>query len=197
MPRLTGVDKSGKVVGEIVKLGGATLPNGVLPCDGSTVSQTTYANLFATIGTTFNIGGEAGGTFRLPDMRGRSPMGDGTGSGLTTRSNGQQVGVETHALSSAQIPSHTHGLNANTGSESVDHSHAWFSGHWGGNGPLNSGTELTVSGGGGSYNNGNTGGRNAAHTHNLNTTTDGGTGGSGSHPNIHPVLVVKFGIVYL
>lgn len=45
-------------------------PSGWLVCDGSVVSRTAHAALFAAIGTTFNTGGEAGTEFRLPELRG-------------------------------------------------------------------------------------------------------------------------------
>jgi microcystin-dependent protein len=50
-------------------------PSGFLPCDGRAVSRTTYAGLFAAIGTRFGAGdGET--TFNLPDVQ--SPYGAGT-----------------------------------------------------------------------------------------------------------------------
>jgi microcystin-dependent protein len=54
------------------------LPTGYLECDGSTISQGTYANLFAVIGSTYNIGGEGPTDFRLPDLRGYFIRGFGT-----------------------------------------------------------------------------------------------------------------------
>jgi microcystin-dependent protein len=59
------------------------LPSGYLECDGSTVNQGIYANLFAVIGTTYNIGGEGPSDFRLPDLRGYFIRGFGTNSDLT------------------------------------------------------------------------------------------------------------------
>lgn len=56
------------------------LPSGYLECDGSVVNQGVYANLFAVIGTTYNIGGEGGTDFRLPDLRGYFIRGFGTNS---------------------------------------------------------------------------------------------------------------------
>ena len=56
------------------------LPSGYLECDGSTVGQGTYANLFAVIGSTYNIGGEGPSDFRLPDLRGYFIRGFGTNS---------------------------------------------------------------------------------------------------------------------
>ena len=56
-----------------------TIPTGWLACEGATVSRTTYAALYAAIGTTFNTGGEAGTDFRLPDFRGNFLRGWDTG----------------------------------------------------------------------------------------------------------------------
>lgn len=58
---------------------GSVVPIGWLACDGSAVSRATYAALFAAIGTTWGIG-DGATTFNLPDMRGRVPVGDGTGT---------------------------------------------------------------------------------------------------------------------
>ena len=55
-------------VGTISAYGGNTAPTGWLLCDGTAVSQTTYADLFAVIGCNF---GCSGGNFNLPDLRGR------------------------------------------------------------------------------------------------------------------------------
>lgn len=99
----------------------STAPTGYLKCDGSAVSRSTYAALFAVISTTFGAG-DGSTTFNLPDMRGRIPMGSGTGtgggssgsgaptggSGLTARTLGDWAGAETHTLTTAEMPSHTH-----------------------------------------------------------------------------------------
>lgn len=71
-------------------------PAGWLLCDGSVVSQTTYASLFGAIGSSYNTGGEGTGNFRLPDYRGRTVVGAGAGPGLTARSLGDVGGAETH-----------------------------------------------------------------------------------------------------
>jgi len=70
--------------GAIVPFGGAAAPAGWLLCDGAAVSRTTYAALFAAVGTTFGVG-DGSTTFTLPDLRGRFPLGKaaaGTGSTL-------------------------------------------------------------------------------------------------------------------
>lgn len=98
--------------GTIFDYGGNTTPSGWLACDGSSVLRTDYPNLFTAIGTTW---GSVDGThFNVPDLRGRSAIGDGTGSGLTARTVGQKGGEETHQLILAEIPSHAHTGGAHT-----------------------------------------------------------------------------------
>jgi len=60
---------------------------GYLYCNGQVVSRTTYANLYAKIGTTYDTGGEGGGNFRLPDYRGYFLRGlDAAGANVATES---------------------------------------------------------------------------------------------------------------
>lgn len=87
-------------------------PQGWLPCDGRTVSVQQYQVLFALIGTTY--GGDGVNTFGLPNLNGRVPVFQGTGTGLTARSMGQTGGTDSVALSMAQIPPHTHPFSATT-----------------------------------------------------------------------------------
>lgn len=105
--------------GSLQMFAGSTIPSGWLECAGTAVSRTTYASLFAAIGTTWGVG-DGSTTFNVPDLRGRSPIGVGTGSGLTARTLGGTGGNETHVLSTAELPSHSHNyaLTDNTGSGS-------------------------------------------------------------------------------
>ena len=68
------LDGGGIPAGSMVMWMAATVPAGWLLCDGATVSRTTYAGLFAAIGTQFGAG-DGSSTFRLPNMRGRFPIG--------------------------------------------------------------------------------------------------------------------------
>jgi microcystin-dependent protein len=66
--------------GMVAQFAMVTPPTGWLPCDGSIISRTTYANLFAAIGTTFGVG-DGSTTFGIPDLRGwftRGWVSDGT-----------------------------------------------------------------------------------------------------------------------
>lgn len=128
-----GIPSSGTIFfpGLMVMYGGSSAPSGWLICDGSSVSRSTYADLFAVIGTTFGNGLGDGLTFSLPPSPGRTPVGAGTGTGggasggagtkptggsaLTTRARGDWFGKETHQLSSAEMPSHTHNYNVRGG----------------------------------------------------------------------------------
>ena len=94
-------------IGEIRPLPFVFAPLGWLYCDGRLVSISDYEVLFNLIGTTY--GGDGQTTFGLPDLRGRVPMGAGSGGGTTTVL-GQLGGVESVALSASQIPAHTHAL---------------------------------------------------------------------------------------
>jgi microcystin-dependent protein len=90
--------------GVIVAYGAATAPTGWLLCDGSAVSQATYAALYAAIGTDF--GPDTGGNFTLPDYRGRFALGkSATGTGSTV---GETGGALDHTHTG---PSHTHAVD--------------------------------------------------------------------------------------
>jgi microcystin-dependent protein len=84
--------------------------DGWLLCDGREVSRTTYAALYNAIGTRYGAGDEAT-TFELPDLRGRSVLGAGAGTGLTTRSiEDINVGEERHTMIEAELAPHTHSV---------------------------------------------------------------------------------------
>jgi len=94
-------------IGTVLATARVTAPDGWLLCNGSAVSRSLYSALFGVIGTTYGIG-DGSLTFNLPDLRGRSPIGVGTGPGLTTRTLGQQIGAETHVLTENEMAPHTH-----------------------------------------------------------------------------------------
>jgi microcystin-dependent protein len=89
---------------------GAAAPAGWFLCNGSAISRTTYADLYAAIGTVFGIG-DGSTTFNLPDLLGRAPIGVGTGAGLSARAMGDKVGTETHLLVTAEMPAHVHAIS--------------------------------------------------------------------------------------
>jgi microcystin-dependent protein len=75
---------AGIPAGCMFDFGGSSAPTGYLLCDGSAVSRTTYARLFAVLSTAWGSG-DGSSTFNVPDLRGRCSIGAGTGSGLTAR----------------------------------------------------------------------------------------------------------------
>jgi microcystin-dependent protein len=81
-------------------------PAGYLAQDGSAVSRTTYANLFAAIGTTYGAG-DGSTTFNLPNSRGRVAV-NLSPSDAEFNTMGEKYGEKTHVLSIAEMPSHTH-----------------------------------------------------------------------------------------
>ena len=101
---------SDQYVGEIRQVGFNFAPPGWLACDGSLVAISDYDMLYALIGTTY--GGDGQQTFALPDLRGRSALGVGTGLGLPTYALGQSSGTETVTLTTQQLPLHTHVISA-------------------------------------------------------------------------------------
>ena len=97
-------------IGEIRMFGGNFAPLGWALCHGQLVTISDNDALFSLIGTTY--GGDGRTTFGLPDLRGRLPMHQGTGPGLSPRSIGQSFGEERVTLTAAQMPAHAHPLAA-------------------------------------------------------------------------------------
>jgi microcystin-dependent protein len=96
---------TGAPAGIIMAFAGATAPTGFLSCNGATVSRTTYADLFAAIGTTWGAG-DGSTTFRIPDLRGTFLRGSGTNAtGSSSGAVGQAVG--TYAADTYLNHSHT------------------------------------------------------------------------------------------
>lgn len=110
--------------GVVVPHGSATVPSGFLACDGAAVSRTTYAALFAAIGTAFGAG-DGSTTFNVPDLRGIFVRGVGsqlvsgvTYDGLTLgtkakdKTNNTGLTATTSSTNSASVSSnndaHTH-----------------------------------------------------------------------------------------
>jgi len=96
-------------LGEIMMVGYTFCPAGWTEASGQLLSISQYTALFSLYGT--NFGGDGRTNFALPDLRGRVPMHEGDGPGLTPRIVGQKGGFETNTLAVAQMPSHTHSLN--------------------------------------------------------------------------------------
>lgn len=193
-------------VGSVTAFAGASAPSGWLLADGSAVSRTTYSALYAAISTTYGSG-DGSTTFNLPDLRGRVPVGQNAG---TFASLGATGGEETHVISQAEMPSHTH--TGTTGTESAGHTHL-VSGQTGVEGNPHSHTYSVPAFGNianGSTATGATGtvgattstesanhahsvsitsqGVSAAHTHSFTTAA---TGSGSAHNNLQPYLVLN------
>ena len=110
---LTGIE--GTKTGTIVSWSSSSIPTGFLECDGSNVSRTTYADLFAEIGTTYGSG-DGSSTFGLPDLQNNVAVGKSnnktlasTGGANTVTSTGNISGSTANAtLSTSQLASHKH-----------------------------------------------------------------------------------------
>lgn len=81
-------------------------PQGWADCNGQMLAINQNQALFSLLGT--NYGGNGTTTFGLPDLRGRFPMHEGTGPGLSWHTLGERAGTETHTLLPTQMPAHNH-----------------------------------------------------------------------------------------
>lgn len=100
----TGIDtpgiNAGNIVGQVCFFAMQTAPTGFLACSGQAVSRTTYAALFAAIGTTYGAG-DGSTTFNLPDLRGEFIRGWDAGRGVDS---GRVFG----SAQAQDFQSHTH-----------------------------------------------------------------------------------------
>jgi microcystin-dependent protein len=111
---------SDPLLGSICMVGFNFCPRGYADASGQLMAISQNSALFSLLGTTY--GGDGRTTFALPDLRGRVPVGDGTGPGLSAVRAGDRGGSEQVTLSQAQMPSHTHTarMNAARGNGDVD-----------------------------------------------------------------------------
>jgi microcystin-dependent protein len=93
-------------IGEIRMVGFNYAPQGWALCNGQLLSIQQNTALFSLLGTTF--GGDGRTTFGLPDLRGRVPMHQGQGPGLSSYQMGEKGGVESMTLSVSNMPQHFH-----------------------------------------------------------------------------------------
>lgn len=97
-------------LGEIRMVGFSFAPRDWALCEGQLLPISQYNALFSLLGTQF--GGDGRTTFGLPDLRGRSPVGQGHGPGLSNITMGEKAGTETVTLNQTQMPSHSHTAEA-------------------------------------------------------------------------------------
>ncbi|MBK9940228.1 MAG: phage tail protein [Kouleothrix sp.] len=156
-------------IGEIRMFGGSFAPLDWAFCDGSAMAIAEYPTLFNLIGTTY--GGDGQLTFNLPDLRGRLPLHQGQGNGLSPRVLGEVGGSEAVTLIQNNLPLHNHLAVANSGSGNSDKPAGSF---WSGSATV----PQFVPG-------------DQANT-NLNLAAIGITGGNQPHENMQPYLAVSF-----
>lgn len=101
--------------GLILPFGGTTAPSGYLKCEGQVVSRSTYANLFAAIGTTWNIAGELSTQFRIPDLRAAFLRGTGSHGTQNQANGGDFIGPAVGHFHLDQFQGHKHNLRIFTG----------------------------------------------------------------------------------
>ena len=192
---ITNTGVSALPIGVVMPYAGAAAPAGWLLCFGQNVSRTTYAALFAAIGTGFGVG-DGSTTFGLPDLRGRVVAGkDNMGGASADRLSGYGGfdgdtlgavgGTQSHILATTEIPAHAHTVAAlantvgaddpdhahrtyaNTGAVSADHGHTTYvqAGHASNTASGGSSTRLTSFAGSGDGANFSSGGISANHSH--------------------------------
>jgi microcystin-dependent protein len=163
----------------IIKIyGGSTAPSGYLLCFGQLVSRTTFANLFAVIGTSFGIG-DGATTFGIPDLRGNVPagvdnMGGTPANRITTAIAGFDGTVLGNSGGTQSMQSHTH-VATDSG-----HTHLLDG---------NSGA-----GGAASVNqvNGNASVTTSTSTHTGFAVITNATTGAGNSQNVQPTIMLNF-----
>ena len=155
---LTGIE--GIPTATIVPWSSSSVPSGFLECNGATVSRSTYAALFAIIGTTYGAG-DGASTFEIPDLQDNVAIGKSgtkalasTGGANTVASTGNIGGSTANAtLSTGQLASHSHPISGGP-------NHGGGGGVW------------KPSDGGGVPDTGNTG-SGTGHSHNMSATFSG------------------------
>lgn len=100
-------------LGQIILFAGQTVPQGWAACDGSTLPISGNEALFAVLGTVF--GGNGSTNFGLPDLRSRIPVGAGKNAAGINYPLGQKAGSETVSIVEANMPVHSHTVQASTG----------------------------------------------------------------------------------
>lgn len=202
--------------GCIMQYAGPSLPDGWLWCDGvggyNGSAGQLYEALWNAIGNTY---GGTQSSFNVPDIKGRVPVGVGSGAGLTNRTLGTKSGFETHTLTVTEMPSHAHTVTQSphfhTGTTDSDgiHNHtATDSGHThamqtetveSGTGSVVANNDEGTGGIAGSTGYANiTIGNSGAHTHGFTTSSNNAiitidNNGSGqSHNIMQPYIVLNF-----
>jgi microcystin-dependent protein len=168
--------------GVVVPYGGSSAPSGWLLCDGSAVSRTTYAALFAVVSTTYGVGNGTT-TFNVPDCTGRTIAGKESSetrittavSGFSGGTLGAAGGAQSHTLTTDEIAAHSHSVT------DPGHTHANPNQSW------------NVSSFAGSGSNGLNPNPIAGS---VTSATTGisiqNAGGGGAHRNVQPTIILNY-----
>ncbi len=163
---------------EIIMFAGNFAPRGWAFCDGQLLPIAQNQALFSLLGTTY--GGDGRTTFGLPDLRGRAPVGEGTGPGLTPRTLGSKGGSENEILTTNQIPAHNHPATSTVNAVTpAGNSNDAAGNFWADDAGVSSGTY-------------HTGPANAAMNSAAVQTTVANAGAGQGHPNMQPYLGLNF-----
>ena len=158
--------------GVVSAFAGTAAPTGWLLCDGSQVSQATYAALYAVVGANA-FGTDSGGNFFLPDLKGRTVIGVGVGTEIT--------GVRGTLQGAATLPAHTHTFS---GTSDYGDFPAYFN-HYSPAGG-SAAYPVATSEGNGRF----IGGAGAGHQHGFSGTT--ASTGTGSHGVVQPSMPLNY-----
>jgi len=126
---MTGIQ--GVNTGIVIPWGSASVPSGFLECNGQAVSRSTYAALFAVIGTTYGAG-DGSTTFLVPDLQDKTVLSKSntkalasTGGANTVAPTGNVGGSAGNTtLTTPEIAAHTHSVQVGTGSQLGSNSQA-------------------------------------------------------------------------
>lgn len=154
--------------GTVVAYAGAVVPPGWLLADGAEVSRTTQAGLFEAIGTTYGAGNGTT-TFNLPDYRGRTLAGKGTGADVDSLTDSEGLAVDSRKVA------HRHGQSLATSSTS-NHNHGFNEGGFPVTYSGNADGEITAVSGGGHHFRVNSMSGAGGHSHSISGTIGDASG---------------------
>ncbi len=158
------------MIGTVIPYVTENPPDNALACDGAQYNREDYPMLYAALDSAFIVSADA---FVVPDLRGRTLIGAGSGTGLTPRAVNASGGEETHTLIGSEMPVHSH-LDA--GHIHSIHSHITLPVVAPGELPVSCPNPLPES----------TSGGNAAI---------GNAGGDTAHNNMPPFVALKYAVI--
>jgi len=153
------------LLGQIIFFAGNFAPRNWAFCDGQLLPIAEYSALYSIMGTTY--GGDGRTTFALPDLRGRTAMGQGSNPTGSSYPLGFMGGQETVLLDGSQMPEHSHNIRAKEEGDTDDPNGVYIAG----NGQLSFGTTSDVT---------------------LNQSTVDSAGGNQPHNNMQPYTILNY-----